>query len=334
MDLDDNPNTFKADNHTIFIQNSNGKLLWKRNMELGDHTIGSPSHMRSRILLIDIDNDKKTEVILTGENNGFQRCYDVKCYNYDGSLRWNYFFRDSVFSDREYLSRAYSSSIIDTITLNNELYIALSAANNNSFSSAIYFINIRNAKREYGTFWASGHIVGAIIKDINRDGIRDVLGIGFDNGYEDGVLFGFKIDTYNKVRLTTPEYLIRNYPVANLITYLRVKKTDYDILNGGRMPPIGGNSLRYENNEKHYYFGMPFTEYTKFSKIEYSATENFIIDDITIASNFRILRDTLVAHGTLEPPYTDTKEFKKLIMDNILYWKNGKWLNRKGVEKK
>ncbi len=49
--------------------------------------------------------------------------------------------------------------------------------------------------------------------------------------------------------------------------------------------------------------------------------------DIIIDSEFRILRDSLVAKGVLKSPYTDTEEYKAILKQNTLYWKNGNWVN-------
>ncbi|MDT3697620.1 MAG: hypothetical protein ROY99_14645 [Ignavibacterium sp.] len=43
-------------------------------------------------------------------------------------------------------------------------------------------------------------------------------------------------------------------------------------------------------------------------------------------------RDTLVAHGVLKPPYTDTEEYKEIVKNNILYWQNGNWVKREELE--
>jgi hypothetical protein len=46
-------------------------------------------------------------------------------------------------------------------------------------------------------------------------------GYGFDNGFKDVVFFEYEVDTLTKVRPTNDEYLIRNYPVSKMLTYIR-----------------------------------------------------------------------------------------------------------------
>lgn len=52
------------------------------------------------------------------------------------------------------------------------------------------------------------------------------------------------------------------------------------------------------------------------------------ISDVIIISSFRVFRDSLVHRGKLNPPYTDTKEYKEIIKNSVLYWKNSKWVRR------
>lgn len=52
------------------------------------------------------------------------------------------------------------------------------------------------------------------------------------------------------------------------------------------------------------------------------------VSDVVVISSFRVFRDSLVAQGKLNPPFTDTKEYKEIIKNSVLYWKNGKWVKR------
>jgi hypothetical protein len=171
------------------------------------------------------------------------------------------------------------------------------------------------------------------VKDINNDGKKDIVAIGYDNGYEDGVCFGYNIDTLTQVRLTTNEYLIKNFPVADLIIYLRIPKTDFDNYYKNRTPALFGNSLRYDSRTNNYGLGSSSDDIdSRHANIEYILDDNFIVDDAVVMSNFRIRRDTLVTHGELNPPFTDTEAYKEIIKSNILYYRNGKWVKREEID--
>jgi hypothetical protein len=55
---------------------------------------------------------------------------------------------------------------------------------------------------------------------------------------------------------------------------------------------------------------------------------NIFIDD-----SYRLLRDSLVSKGKLNPPFTDTKEYINNLKNQILYWQDGKWVKREELDK-
>lgn len=336
LDLDDNPATFSADTSTLYIKNKNGKVLWKKEMFFDKNTLDDPKNLSRQIRILDVNNDGMNEVIIQYGTNSASNFLDdgtLRCYDKKAEVVWKYSLSDIVTSERETLSNQYGLSILDTITINGVKSLFLISNNNHSFSSAIYHIDLKTRKRLPGTLWCSGHVVDAMLKDINNDSKKDIVAIGYDNGYEDGVFFGYDIDTLTQVRLTTNEYLIKNYPLADLITYLRIPKTDFDIYYENRTPFLAGSSLRYNVQTNHYGLGSSADEIdSRHANIEYILDDNFIVDDAVIMSNFRVRRDTLVAHGKLKPPFTDTEEYKEVIKSNILYYRNGKWVKREEIE--
>lgn len=56
--------------------------------------------------------------------------------------------------------------------------LVLISNNLDSFSSAIYRIDLRTGKRLPGTFWASGHSQEGTIKDIDNDGHKGIYWCG------------------------------------------------------------------------------------------------------------------------------------------------------------
>ena len=193
-------------------------------------------------------------------------------------------------------------------------------------------MNLKTGERLPGTFWCSGHTYSGIIKDINNDGKKDVLCVGLDNGYEDAVFFGYEIDTLTKVRLTTDKYLIRGHQIADLITYIRLPKTDYDEYKKFRTPGISEKSFVDIKSSRTYQFCT--TDYLN----DYSSCLWYQIDynlrdvNIIVDSRFRVMRDSLVSHGALPLPYTDTPEYVDLQKHKLLYWKNGNWVKRNELD--
>lgn len=336
MDFDDNPASLTTDGNLLYVRNKNSKVLWTKNVDLGRKDISNQKLLGMFFRLCDIDDDGYNEVLITNEATSIylrnKSSWELNCYNKENQKVWSYHFTDSVCSQRENLDPYYSILIIDTLTYNDQKSLFLISNNSASFSSAIYRINLKTGKRLPGTLWCSGHTSEALIKDINNDSKKDILAVGLDNGFEEQVFFVFTIDTLTKVRQSTKEYTIKNFPISDFISYIRIPKTDYTKLIQLRVPGLEKGSLVDEIFEKVYRFIIqPDFDYNKCSiwiKVDYNLRDiDFIVDN-----QFRIIRDSLVAQGKLRPPFTDTVEYKNIIKNNILYWKDGQWVKRNELD--
>ncbi len=337
-DFDNNPVSFTADGTKLYIKNKSGKVLWVKNVSVGKRMLNNPLILRRIAKIVDINSDEMSEVILCGEkqddsSDGFNPA-TVRCYNYEDNLIWQYSFGERVTSEREKLSLDYgSTTIIDTITFNGKSSLFLFSSNHTSFSSAIYRIDLETGERLSGTFWASGHIMDAVIKDIDDDNKPEIVGVGYENGYEDFVFFAYEIDTLTKVRPTTDEYLIKGFPVAEMKSYIRFPKTDFDNFYKIRTPGYTLGSFTFEERKRHFTFATDLPKKTQDEELGYLINYDLKVTDIVIDSDFRVQRDTLVAQGILKPPYTDTEEYKEIIKNKILYWKKGKWVDSLEMKK-
>jgi hypothetical protein len=335
FDFDDNPYSASFDGSRVYIKNKNGKVLWNKQFESDQTPLESARYRESLVKVLDIDGDLKNEVILNQLPKSLYSPnypYGVVCFSSLGEVKWVYILQDTVYSRREKLIPPYGIFLIDTLTFNGLKSLYVSGSNVESFSSGVFRIDLKTGKRLPGTLWSSGHITDGIIRDVNGDGKIDMLCVGLDNGFEDAVLFGYELDTLTTVRLSTEDYLINGYPIKSPITYIRFSKTDYDAYEHLRTPAPMRGSFYYDENTKAYKFYTAdiFDKYSH--AVWYLIKDNFKNIDVTIDNRFRVMRDSLVAHGKLPLPYTDTKEYKEIIKNNILYWYDNKWVNRKDLQ--
>mgnify|MGYP000141499547 CR=1 FL=1 len=330
MDFDDNPVSLTSDGSLLYVRNKNGKVLWSKKVEVSQKEISDQKLLGMYFRIFDIDNDGKNEVLITNESTSDisrnKSRSELNCYNRNNEKIWSFYFADSVSSKREILEPYYLIYLIDTLTFNNQKSLFLISNNAASFSSAIYRIDLKTGQRLPGTLWCSGHTAEALIKDLNYDGKKDIIAIGLDNGFEQQTVFAYTIDTLTKVRPSIDEYLINNFPISDFISYIRLTKTDYSKYINLRIPGVRKGSLIDETSEKVYRFAIqPDFDYNNcwiWIKLDYNLKDiDFIIDN-----QFRIHRDSLVAHGKLNPPYTDTKEYKELLKSQVLYWNDGCWV--------
>lgn len=325
IDLDDNPYSYYADGSYVNIRNKNGKTLWSIKERLTHYGL-SLDLSKKNMRIIDINNDGINEVISVFEftkKETEESKLLLKCYDKNQNIIWSYRFSDIAESNRGKLINRYSIIIIDTLTMAGNKSLVLISNNLDSFSSAIYRIDLRTGKRLPGTFWASGHCQEGTIKDIDNDGIIEFIGTGYDNGFQDLVFFSYSLDTLTSVRPTTDEYLIRNYKVNKMKSLILFPKSDYDIYYGVRTPNYNIGSFKDNTITKKYSFSSSYFNDHEQGSIGYRVDYNFKDIEVIILSNFRAKRDSLVAHGKLNPPFTDTDEYCDIIKSHIKYW-NGK----------
>lgn len=111
-------------------------------------------------------------------------------------------------------------------------------------------------------------------------------------------------------------------------SYIRFPKTDFDEYLEKRNPGYLVDSFGLSKNNSRFYFSTSLKNNSEEPEIGYEINYNLKNINVVIGSTFRVQRDTLVEHGKLKPPFTDTEEYKNIIKSNILYWKDGKWVKR------
>lgn len=344
VDLDDNPSFVTLDGQKAYIKNKNGKTLFNFPYLADKHDIENPKSTYAFFKIVDINLDGDNEIIYIdenlNENTKSQKISSIKCVDKDFNTIWSYSFFDTVYSEREILLPPYAFRLIDTATIDGMRVMLFWVNNGPSFSTAISGVELNNGRRIKDTFWGSGHTNSAIKRDINNDGRDDIVANGVDNGFEDAVAWGIELNKLNGYRPTTREYQIKGFKEADLIFYLRIPKQDVDKYLGVRNPSSWHYSLNFREYDKSFSFDIftntsPRTQFKSdfINSYVIIIDSNLTVSDVVINSNFRVFRDSLVAQGKINPPYTDTQEYKEIIKNSVLYWKNGKWVKREDLEK-
>jgi hypothetical protein len=340
VDLDDNPNNVSSDGNLLYIKNKNGKLLWTLYLKIQEKYKDKAEILKDYVQLVDIDYDGFNEIICTsGESpkeNSINKYGTIVCLNKLKQKIWEYTFSDSAFCDHETLIPDYAVNLVDTCEINLKRIILCTAKNRNAFSSAIFLLDLRTGSRLKNTFWASGFIQDGIIIPLNNSTEKCFIGIGSDNGFHCGTIWGTSLEKLSGYRLSTPEYDIKNKIRAQLDFYIRLPKTDYDDFIGNNVLGLTQGSLSYNSKEKF----IRFTTHThgklwgdeSIICFHFTLSDNFKDFNISIADQFKVHRDSLVTRGILKKPYTNTKDYVELYKQGILYWKNGMWVKREQMD--
>jgi len=338
MDFDDNPASISSDGKLLFVKNKNGKLLWTLNHWIPKDYTENTSFIKDIIQIVDINGDNQYEVLFTptqfkSENGGNERG-TIVCFDKSKNEKWKYVFRDTVISTKEKLGTIYDVELIDTTSYNNEKILICCSKNATSFSSAIFTLDLKTGKRINKTLWCSGFIWDGIVTNLPDDTTKYFVSIGADNGLGAGVVWGIKLDSLSGVRPSSSEYTIQNLLKADLLFYIQIPKTDFNNYIGSRTEGMIQGSLEHNKLNKKIKFTTHIAnDSISISSLHYYLDENLVDIDISVTDQFSRARDSLVTKGILKKPFTDTKEFVEIQKNKILYWQNGKWVNRKELFK-
>ncbi|MBK8946996.1 MAG: hypothetical protein IPM32_17250 [Ignavibacteriae bacterium] len=325
LNIDKNPFKIEIENRSYVIKNSKNEVLWlKKSADLSyilnARFKDSPVSIKNFANIYDYDGDGKNEVLLT-----YAEDYaPLILFNHKGEEIWKYFHHDSVETNNEkFTGRFGINGIIDTIHNGSEIEILIFFQHNNYYPNGIMKLNLRTGKQISKILWHSGGIVGAVLSDFNKDGIKEIIAGGISNGMHRAFLFS--ID-HNKLEGTFPtnrNYTFLNMKMADFNKYILFPLTDMGELYFNKYnsvshePLLEGNKLRISVNEGNaniyknmFWYGVEFNN-------------SLIPTHIVIGDNASVDRDKLVKNGKLNYPLTDTREFRENIMNKIKYW-NGK----------
>ncbi len=318
---DDNPHGFEVNGNDVNIINKRGRVLWETKQNLRNLVHGeSLVHLQK---IFDINNDGINEIILSNEIGLNSISHGrIACFDKSGKLLWEYVFRDSIANSIEsYNPNQYNSYFVDIVEYNNRK-ILLGVARHNDDASAVYQLDITNGRRIPGTLWSQGHHnQNAVVGDFNSDGIPELFIGGINNSMESA--FTYLIDI-NKLNGQTPNKLLKlfnNLPIADFKEYILIGKTDISNFASQRF-----NIVQYANVD---IFTGDFVINTLEARIKqpiglvYRINKNF--DKITpqIGDEYLYIRDNLINEGKLNPPFTNDKEYEKMLINGIKEW-NGK----------
>ncbi len=331
-DFDTNPAQLVNKGSWLFVENKNGKLLWKRKVEynLDTEKLTSSLLKTSSQKLVDVNGDGINEVILLREdaqmyNDVIPR--QVSCLDSDGNIIWYYIFRDTIETNEMVHSTDYGSSLVDTLTILNKKALML-YSNNVLYPSAIYFLELETGKRFGPTMWNPGHLRTGLIGDFDENGKAELVGLGTSNCFERVALFSIDIDNIGGQFPSKGPYFFVGKEFAKINKYILLPKSDVNKYLGYRFNTFPVN-ISYIENPKYFTFHTSEDPDKLRLGIHYRFDNklNFIMldpDDF-----FQVARDSLVARGELEPPYTKTREYKEILGNNMLFWNGIKFVTKK-----
>ena len=316
----------------LIVENKYGKTLFIEKVYYQLLTPEQKGEAKYYRRLIDIDNDGTNELLLLKENldNPSQNksLGRLACFNNKGKLIWSNIFSAQIKTKRDSFSSTYKFERILGITKRNGRKIIYASAREYLYyPTAVVSLDAKSGKRVGKIFWHPGSINFGMIGDFNKDQIPRIILFGINNGMERCAVMSINLDELNGRAPSKPNYCFLGYPVAKFNKYILLPKTDYNDYFKIRYNKPAGFEFEYNFNKLYIYTN----ENGKIERpigVGYYLDKNLSNPEVIIGDDFQIARDSLVVHGKLHPPLTNTNEYRNILLNQFMEWdaKSGKFV--------
>ncbi|NWF88462.1 MAG: hypothetical protein HXY50_03270, partial [Ignavibacteriaceae bacterium] len=321
MDFDENPALVSINGKFLHIENKKGRVLWTKKLGLDLERIENKNIAKMIYRFENVNQDEFNELILC--NEFFDNTTDtinpgrIVCFDYKGKQLWQYVFNDPIYAKGELQPLFYSTYLIDVKTQGNTKTLYAIAANSN-FASAVFKLNASNGERIKNTLWNAGHFHDGIIGDFNKDGENEIVLTAINNGFERTMIVSIDLKNLTGQLPTTQNYLFHQVEEANYNKLVLLPVTDFAKFLGARFNITLRGGLRYLNNEFSLTTAEDITSNSP-ANVNYRFNYDLKFLDVECSDVFQIIRDSLVAKGQLEPPFTNTPEYELKLRNGIIY---------------
>ncbi|MDP2207770.1 MAG: hypothetical protein Q8K98_03215 [Bacteroidota bacterium] len=340
---DKNPAFAKIKDYVLTVYNKEAEVIWTKSVVgIPDASTVESSQYRNfnanprRLLLADIDDDNKNELLLTGSDIGKEFTEDtLYCFNSDGNIKWKHGVGPAIaFGKLDFT--AYSTWLIVNIFVVN---------NNKSGKSKLFALALQRMYSpsklfeinptdgtELQSYWHRGVLYSMITMDLDNDGREEIILGGVNNNFDRACIAVLEPENINGYtsplteniphgisRATEKYYLL--LPFTNLGQLLSV--TTYNCIS---VIEIVGNNLFRAYTEEIY--GRE--EYDG-KGIIYTFGEGMKVKTLLGDASFQKLHKQYEKEGNLSQKYGP--EYLQSLKDSIKYWDGEKFVNTPTINK-
>ncbi len=330
---DDNPFTYELEQNQIVIKNKYNRSLWEIDYQGGGEYIKkmkwAPA-LETYFRILDVNGDGKNEVLFCYQSNSKYSSSATSdglvLFNWKGEILWRRGFDKNVISKRECLTAPYNFQIFDTLRVNNKPCVLCCSNNVNSYASAAYVLDLTDNKIMSDTLWSPGFINDIrVLKEVN-DNKKEILILSCNNSFQKNCLTRLRFNEFKGQLPVTNDYKFLNVRDAKVMSCFLFPNSDYNSFSKQRMNGTVYRSLTVSKETKTIRFSINEDSYEILGKVFYNWHYDTNEFEISIGNDFRVMRDSLVAHGELPLPYTDTKEYREKLRKQILAWDGDKFI--------
>jgi len=192
VEKDANPSYARAKNEFLIVYNKNGEELWRKHVGVAydvEKFLYQLSQNPERALTtVDVDGDGKNEVLAifgwTEFPPGISLKNTIMCYNADGTERWRYEFHRQMTFGKKSFSDDYKVVLMMAGDFDRDGKCEVVAAvwHTPSWPCAIIRLDAATGALT-GEFWHAGWLHSVDHKDIDGDGVEELLFAGENNAF-------------------------------------------------------------------------------------------------------------------------------------------------------
>ncbi|MDP3024021.1 MAG: HAMP domain-containing sensor histidine kinase [candidate division Zixibacteria bacterium] len=252
----------KGDPTNALVKNKEGKTVWTKKFD---------SRLSQNCMIVgDIDGDNRNEVVLGITSNQAKSGY-VCCFDDNENELWRFEVgRKGIYP----IGDIYSPHEIILVDLNNdkEKEIIISSFCANYYPDQIVILNKKGELK--GEYWHSGNIGYKFTKDMDKDGVLEIVFSGINNKLDHSPVI-VVLDS-RKANGQSPPYLANNVPKAKEKLYVCISPIK-EFTDKVRFYPQAG--IRYLGPRQGY------DEYSLYTSDGPNFGREFIVDQ-----NFNVLQ--------------------------------------------
>ncbi len=319
INIEDNPNYATGDHNSLLVKNRFGKILWGKHFRspVLDYQIGNKNYS----IVFDVDSDGHNEVLTSLSIDSSGQDKSIKCFNYDGTLKWEYSFHDVIETMDEKFRADYDCILIGLNYENHKQVLYAIARHRIFYPSAIFKLDAANGKRLEGIFWHAGHVQQGLLSDFNKDNKKEIVAAAINNSYECSCIFSINLDKLNGQGPHKLHYHFLKMPLAQFNSYMLLPKSDLSIFYRQRYNVLKPAQFTYDKSCDKFF--IPIQEGKSNMSgvfIIYTCSSDLTYFNADCSDEMRVMRDSLVNEGMLSLPYTSTRQYEEYIEKQIDRW--------------
>jgi len=333
------PADLRVEKSDFVVLNKKGKELWR--YPTGKENLYGEKAYRNRfqisrklesglvylplVIMKDLDNDRKIEVLFTNKTNDGYGEGELFCFDYKGRQLWKFTAGREWDIGGRIFSADYRICGFDVSDLDNDGNLEIIVISIQMPQWPCQLAVLDHKGELLGKYWNAGHFGDILTIDLNEDGRKEIVAAGTNNEYGKACLAVFDL---NNLSGGSPQlddrYKFRGIATGSELYYILFPRTDADLAEN--YPNEGVLSIDLLKNKKisieisnsHIFFDFGF---------------DFVPQGVPLSSHFFEQKySQSVIEGKVTSVLND--EYWENLKGSILYWDGEQWTSTPTMNRK